>query len=178
MINIIMIWFYLLHTEIELNIGIDPIIDFAVDFEEDTFFVWTIEGTDEYGDWIRLYENGHMVYENDFSKVKPWCIYLGNFDEDLDTEVLVGTYNKAPFRDIAKRPFVFNWNGEVLSKQWTGSYLSPHELMDLSVKDIDDDGKEEIISKEVDEEGNIVSYVYHWFDFGFYQDKYNLNKED
>ncbi len=164
--------------EDDLYYKLSDVQDFKVIKTDEENCLWTLEG-DSYlvdgitcSNWIRRYENGELVYENDFSIVNPWLIDAGDLDGDGIFEVVVGTYNKAPFYPIDKRVFVFDWTGEYLTKKWTGSYLSFNQLIDFRVDDIDGNGIYEIISNERDKSDNEFSFVYRWVDFGFTQETY------
>ena len=76
------------------------------------------------GDWVRFYDieevdktvTLELIYENDFTKVSPWAIDAGDLDGDNHKEIYVGAYRATDYYEIAKRPFFFNWNGEILTR--------------------------------------------------------------
>lgn len=124
-----------------------------------------------YGNWIRFYviknNNLSLIYENDFTPVVPWAIDAGDMDGDGENEIYIGAYRETDYYEIDKRPFFFEWDGEILSKKWTGSYLSLNQLITLSFSDINGDGIEEIKALERLVTGGFETNYYQWVTFGF-----------
>lgn len=100
-------------------------------------------------------------------KLNPWKLQLGDVDGDGRPEVIAGVWKKSP-RDpvMAKRTFVYYWNGKRLCPLWLGSRLS-RRFDDFMVADVDGDNRAEIVALEVAPEGSHRVSVYRKRSFGF-----------
>lgn len=145
----------------------------------------------KYGKEVVIYEKDSSkeyieLYREDFSDLKPWKIDSGDVDGDGIDEISVGVYKKTIFHPImAKRPFIYNFDGERLIPKWRGSRLS-RPLTNYTFYDIDKDGLDEIISIEELEDKRKVLNSYKWRGFGFegfiegesYDDLFNQQHKD
>ncbi len=124
----------------------------------------------EYGNEVIIYslEGGRKeLLRWNASELKPWKIMTGDVDGDGDEEIALGVYKESPLHQImAKRPFIYSFNGEKLSPFWRGSRLSK-PFDDFIIYDLDGDGICEIVSSEYLEEGSMVINSYKWRGFGF-----------
>lgn len=124
----------------------------------------------EYGNEVIIYslEGGRKeLLRWNASELKPWKIMTGDVDGDGDEEIALGVYKESPLHQImAKRPFIYSFNGEKLSPFWRGSRLSK-PFNDFILYDLDGDGICEIVSSEYLEEGSMVINSYKWRGFGF-----------
>lgn len=128
-----------------------------------------------YGNWIKFYNIKYnkndvdlsLIYKNDFTKVKPWAIDAGDLDNDGMKDIFIGAYRATDYYEKDKRPFFFNWDGKILSKKWTGSFLSLDKLIEVSFNDIDNDGYDEVEALEQLPSGEIASRYYRWGYFSF-----------
>ena len=133
-----------------------------------------------------LNEGIKEIYIEDFSRLKPWKIVLGDIDGDVKKEISIGVYKKTPFHQtMAKRPFIYSYDNNKLQPKWRGSRLSK-PFIDYNFHDIDGDGIDEIISIEILEDNKKVVNTYKWEGFGFegflesesFKDIRNLRIED
>ena len=124
----------------------------------------------KYGDEVIIFslsERIKEIYREDFSRLKPWKVVLGDIDGDGKYEVSIGVYKKTPFHKIiAKRPFIYSYENNKLQPKWRGSRLSK-PFTDYNFYDIDKDGIDEIISIEILEDNRKVLNTYKWKGFGF-----------
>jgi hypothetical protein len=117
---------------------------------------------DTYGEWDK-------IYENDFSKIKPWKVEIGDVDGDNILEIAIGVYKTTVYDNKErKRLFIFNYDYKtnILVKKWTGSRLS-NNLVDFSFKDIFFSKGQELITVEKNNQHNTIRNSYYWFGFGF-----------
>ncbi|MCX6647313.1 MAG: hypothetical protein NTY09_13285, partial [bacterium] len=99
--------------------------------------------------------------------LNPWKLEIGDVDGDDQMEIAVGVWKESPFDPVmAKRVFIYSWDGETLQKKWLGSRLS-RRFDDFVLYDINDDGWDELIALEVGESGMHRVAVYRWDIFGF-----------
>lgn len=107
------------------------------------------------------------VFRRSFTNMNPWKVQAADVDGDGDMEIAVGVYKKAKFHPVmAKRPFLYNFDGTSLSPKWRGSRLS-RPFDDYIFADIDGNGKDEIVAIEVLANGRKVVNTYYWKGFGF-----------
>lgn len=123
----------------------------------------------KYGSEVVIYSlDGEIkeIYREDFSRLKPWKVVLGDIDGDGIDEVSIGVYKKTPFHQVmAKRPFIYSYENNSLQPKWKGSRLSK-PFTDYDFCDIDGDGIDEIVSIEILEDNNKVINTYKWEGFG------------
>ena len=132
--------------------------------------VLTKKAARKYGKKVYIFkidEKIDKIYSEDFSRLKPWKIALGDVDGDGKAEVSIGVYKKAQFHQVmAKRPFIYSFEDNKLVPKWKGSRLSK-PFTDYIFYDIDEDGIDEIVSIEILENQEKVINTYKWKGFGF-----------
>jgi len=107
------------------------------------------------------------ILRQSFINMNPWKIQTADVDGDGKKEISVGVYKTAKFHPVmAKRPYLYNWNGTAITPKWRGSRLS-RPFDDYIFTDIDNDGMDEIISIEILSDGKKVLNSYNWKGFGF-----------
>lgn len=124
----------------------------------------------EYGDEVIIYSyDGKLkeAFRQSFKELNPWKVQTADVDGDGIGEISVGVYKTTKFHSVlAKRPFIYNWNGKEMSPKWLGSRLS-RPFDDYIFLDIDDDKMDEIIAVETLQDGRKVLNSYKWKGFGF-----------
>lgn len=114
-----------------------------------------------------LVDGKKEVFRRDISHLKPWKIDIGDIDGDLNSEIAIGVYKETPLHPVmAKRPFIYNFDGEDLVPKWRGSRLS-RPFNDFLLFDVDQDGIFEIVSVEELVDGGHIVNSYKWKGFGF-----------
>ncbi len=99
--------------------------------------------------------------------LNPWKLEIGDVDGDGPTEFAVGVWKTSPFDPVmAKRIFVYSWDGETVHPKWLGSRLA-RRFDDFILCDIDLDGWDELIALEIAESENHRVAAYRWHTFGF-----------
>jgi len=97
---------------------------------------------------------------------KPWKIRASDVDGDSAKEIIIALKKTAPYDPVVdNRLFVYNLHNGVLVPRWKGTHLAGR-FIDFEFKDLDDDGKEELLTLEKSPKGNVVRY-YRWSGFGF-----------
>lgn len=97
--------------------------------------------------------------------LKAWKITAGDVDGDGRLDLGVGVYKKAKFHPVmAKRPFVYTWNGKAFVPKWLGSRLS-RPFTDFVFADFP--GGPKLVSIEDTQDGRHELAVYKWDGFGF-----------
>ncbi|MDF2672019.1 MAG: hypothetical protein K0R09_284 [Clostridiales bacterium] len=124
----------------------------------------------KYGDELIIfsYKNSMKeIYRRSFSDLNPWKVQTADVDGDGVKEISVGVYKTTVFHPVmAKRPFVYGWDGKGIYSKWLGSRLSK-PFDDYIFTDIDGDKMEEIIAIELGEDGKKLLNSYKWKGFGF-----------
>lgn len=115
----------------------------------------------EDGEWVR-------GYENDFTSRKPWKLEAADIDGDGQKEILTAVRKPTTFDPTEKnRLFVFNYDGTVLYKQWTGSRIAG-DWNDFYAGDLVSVPGDELIFVQQTEDQKEKISAYYWFDFGFF----------
>jgi hypothetical protein len=118
------------------------------------------------------------IYSFDCRDLKPWKVQTADVDGDGKKEISLGVYKTAAFHPVmAKRPFIYNWQGNGISPKWLGSRLSrPFE--DYIFADIDGDKCDELIAIELLENGRKLIASYKWKGFGFEKNGESVDFKD
>ncbi|WP_066504695.1 hypothetical protein [Abyssisolibacter fermentans] len=136
----------------------------------DEIIVLTAEKSQVDGKEVKIFScNSGLkeIYSEDFSSIKPWKVQACDVEGDGVKEISIGVYKKTKFHPImAKRPFIYSWEGNRLYAKWRGSRLSK-PFDDYIFVDIDEDGKDEIVAIELLQNGKKVINTYDWIGFGF-----------
>lgn len=99
--------------------------------------------------------------------LNPWKLRLADVDGDGPEEIVIGVWKKSPKDPImAKRVFVYSWNGRRMMPKWLGSRLS-RRFVDFEMKDLNYDGWSELLAREVSPGRPERIGVYRWRVFGF-----------
>lgn len=107
------------------------------------------------------------IYREDFSELKPWRVDSGDIDGNGIEEISIGVYKEAIFHPVmAKRPFIYSFDGVRLVPKWRGSRLS-RPFTEYTFYDIDQDGIDELLAIEELVDGKNIIHSYKWRYFGF-----------
>jgi hypothetical protein len=99
--------------------------------------------------------------------LNPWKLQIGDVDGDRHKEIVVGVWKKSRYDPVmAKRAFVYSWDGTRLLPKWLGSRLS-RRFTDFVLCPMDKDGKTELIALEEAPGGANYITAYRWRAFGF-----------
>jgi hypothetical protein len=110
--------------------------------------------------------SGKRIQMYDMNNLNPWTIHIADVDGDGMKELSVGVYKKTRLDPVmAKRPFLYNWNGKTIYPKWLGSRLS-RPFDDYCFCDLNDDSVDELISIELAGNGSKLINVYRWKGFG------------
>ncbi len=107
------------------------------------------------------------IWEGLNSRYNPWKILVNDVDGDGKLDVCIGVWKKARFHPVFdNRLFVFGWEEEEIFPKWLGSRLSS-PMLDFDFADIDQDGRKELISLEIQKNNLRRIMAYKWKGFGF-----------
>ncbi len=96
--------------------------------------------------------------------LKPWKLQVGDVDGDGSDDLMVGVYKKARFHPVmAKRPFIYGWDGRTMYPKWLGSRLS-RPFTDFVLADFGSGAR--IVAVEETVDGARELSVYKWDGFG------------
>lgn len=115
---------------------------------------------------VRVLSPGHKeIWRGIPKSLKPWKIMAADVDGDGRMDLGVGVYKKARFHPVmAKRPFVYTWDGKSFVPKWLGSRLS-RPFTDFVFADFP--GGPKLVSIEQTVNGENELAVYQWEGFGF-----------
>lgn len=160
----------------ELNFpeGIKEVNRCYADLDKDgkgELLIITGEKDSEYGNTLSIFnkqdKHWQISFSQTFQQLNPWKVQICDVDGDGKIEISLGVYKTAKFHPImAKRPYIYDWNGRQLVPKWRGSRLSK-PFTDFIFVDIDGDEEDEIISIELLSNGQKVINTYNWKGFGF-----------
>lgn len=99
--------------------------------------------------------------------LNPWKLQVADVDADGKKEIALGVWKKSPKDPImAKRVFIYNWDGKQMRPKWLGSKLS-RRFEDFKFRDINNDGWDELLALEVSPHKPNRVGIYRWKSFGF-----------
>lgn len=128
----------------------------------------SILGSDKtYGDQLYI-KNENYDFYIDVAGMNPWKIQFCNVDGGQE-EVAIGVYKESPHHEeMAKRVFLYNidYERQRLSPKIRISRLS-NPLEDFIMMDIDQEGRDSIISVEKLIDGSSQVAAYKWTNFSF-----------
>jgi hypothetical protein len=123
------------------------------------------EGGHPMGGDIVVERSGKVIWRQ--KRLNPWKLRLADVDGDGRQEIVLGVWKKSPKDPVmAKRVFVYGWNGKRMMPKWLGSRLS-RRFVDFDVLQMDGDGVPELIALEVAPGKPRRIGVYRWRSFGF-----------
>jgi hypothetical protein len=162
------------HRTVKLPIKInEKIKDFAIGNirgdNKEYLVVLTGSRRRKFGEEVIIYsiEDKKEIYREDYSAYNPWKIVIGDIDGDGKEEISIGVYKTSPLHPVmARRPFIYSFEGNKLEPKWRGSRLSK-PFLDYVFFDIDEDEVDEIVAIEILEDNRKVINTYKWKGFGF-----------
>jgi len=122
------------------------------------------------GEYIVVFPMSSQKIEKPFRdrhKLNPWKVMIADVDGDGNPELCVGVWKKTRYFDTYEnRLFIYNRSGNYIYPKWLGSRFT-NPFIDFNFKDMDGDGKEELILLERDKTGAKRIVSYRWRTFGF-----------
>lgn len=139
-----------------------------IDFDESGDLKVQVLGTDKtFGEKIQI-TTKDQDFKIDVKGMNPWKIEICNIDGG-DLELAIGVYKESPHhREKAKRVFLYNidYKKKRLQPKIRISRLN-NPLEDFIMKDIDENGQDNIIALEKLKDGTYQLAAYKWTNFSF-----------
>lgn len=111
--------------------------------------------------------NREIVRIYHMDDLRPWQVHITDVDGDGISELSLGVYKKTRLDpQLAKRPFLYNFNSNGLSPKWLGSRLA-RPFDKYIFYNMDSSMAEELISIEDNENNKKLINIYTWKGFGF-----------
>lgn len=140
----------------------------VIDFDERGDLKVQILGADKtFGNEIQITDED-QDFKIDVEGMNPWKIQICNIDGD-DLELAIGVYKESPHhREMVKRVFIYNIDYEKkrLQPKIRISRLN-NPLEDFIMKDLDENGQDNIIALEKLKDGSYQLAAYKWTNFSF-----------
>lgn len=140
----------------------------VIDFDEQEDLIVQILGVDKtFGNEIQI-TNEDKDFKIDVEGMNPWKIQICNIDGG-DLELAIGVYKESPHhREMVKRVFIYNIDYEKkrLQPKIRISRLN-NPLEDFIMKDLDENGQDNIIALEKLKDGSYQLAAYKWTNFSF-----------
>lgn len=140
----------------------------VIDFDEQEDLIVQILGVDKtFGNEIQI-TNEDQDFKIDVEGMNPWKIQICNIDGG-DLELAIGVYKESPHhREMVKRVFIYNIDYEKkrLQPKIRISRLN-NPLEDFIMKDLDENGQDNIIALEKLKDGSYQLAAYKWTNFSF-----------
>jgi len=125
-----------------------------------------------YGNRIEIYDvsdSGEIIktLERSMEKMNPWELKIADVNGDGINEIGITMYKKTRFHPVlANRPYIYSWKEDEIIPYWRGSRLS-RPFSQYGYKDVNNDGRDELVAVEYLENEKEVIDVYGWKGFGF-----------
>lgn len=140
----------------------------VIDFDEQEDLIVQILGVDKtFGNEIQI-TNEDKDFKIDVEGMNPWKIQICNIDGG-DLELAIGVYKESPHhKEKVKRVFLYNIDYEKkrLQPKIRISRLN-NPLEDFIMKDLDENGQDNIIALEKLKDGSYQLAAYKWTNFSF-----------
>ncbi len=140
----------------------------VIDFDEQEDLIVQILGVDKtFGNEIQITDED-KDFKIDVEGMNPWKIQICNIDGG-DLELAIGVYKESPHhREMVKRVFIYNIDYEKkrLQPKIRISRLN-NPLEDFIMKDLDENGQDNIIALEKLKDGSYQLAAYKWTNFSF-----------
>lgn len=117
--------------------------------------------------YLSIYRGESKVFSKDITRLDPQWIKLCEIDGKSPMEIFVSAKKSTPLHEeVIERPFFLQFDGEKLIRKWTGSTFG-REYKALYFFDLNNDGKDEIYTVDILENGKEKIAMHYWFLFGF-----------